>query len=189
MFFCLCLCENVLRGDCSITGSRGCKPLSRRLRRSLYKNICELLCSVGIEEVSGQVEDALASPVHLDAVFVGDFGDGGRFQVFLVCVFDEFCFFFCVYNDCHSFLGFGDRQFCAVEAFVFLRYQIQVDLQAVRQFADGYGYAACTEVVAAFDEGRYFFAAEHSLDVSLYRRISFLDFCAALEDGLLGMLF
>ena len=73
--------------------------------------------------------------------------------------------------------------------FVFLRYQIQVDLQAVRQFADGYGYAACTEVVAAFDEGRYFFAAEHSLDVSLYRRISFLDFCAALEDGFLSMLF
>ncbi len=152
-------------------------------------SVRKLLRAVGVEEVSGQIEDALASPVHLDAVFVGHLGDRSRLQVFLVGVFDEFCFFVSVYNDRHSLLGFGDRQLCAVETFVFLRHQIQVDFQTVSQLADGYGNAAGTEVIAALDQCGNFFAAEHSLDVSLHRRISLLDFRAALEDGFLCMLF
>ena len=52
-------------------------------------------------------------------------------------------------------------------------------MQAVREFADGDGYAACAEVVASEDQLRSLGIAEEPLQLSFFRRVSLLDFRAA----------
>ena len=90
-------------------------------------------------------------------------------------------------DDSHTFLRFGNSQFRTVQAFVFLRDFVEVDVQAVCQFADSDGDTAGTEVVAAFDEYRDFMAAEEALDLAFRQGIALLDFGAARFQGFDGM--
>ena len=55
----------------------------------------------------------------------------------------------CADNDSHALLRLGDGELGAVQTVVLLRHGVQVDVKAVGQLADGDGYAARAEVVAA----------------------------------------
>ena len=106
-------------------------------------------------------------------------GNDRRFQIFFGGVVHEFIDIFRGNDDSHSFLRFRNGQFRSVEAFVFLRDFVEVDVEAVCQFADSDRDAAGTKVVAALDEGRNFLTAEHALDFSFRQGIPLLDFSPA----------
>ena len=142
-----------------------------------------LIRAVGVEEIAGDVHDGLTVPVHHEAVRIGDPGHGHGIQILFRRQRQELFDVSCRYAAGHSLLGFGDGEFGAVQSFVLLRHEVQIDIQTVRQFADGDGYAACAEVVAALDEPRRFAVAEQSLHLSFFGCVALLDFRAAGLDG------
>ena len=142
-----------------------------------------LLDAVGVEEGAAQVDDGFAAPGHDEAAAVGDIGDMDAFEVFLVGLGDEVGDFRWIDTDGHAFLGFGDGEFGAVEAVVFLGDGIEVDDEGRGDFADGDGDAAGAEVVADFDFAGEFRVAEEALDLALGGGVAFLDFGGVFEGG------
>ena len=94
----------------------------------------------------------------------------------------------CTDNDSHALLRLGDSQLGAVQTVVLLRYGVQVDVQTVSQLADGNGYTARTEVVAAANHAGDIAVAEQALNLALFRRIALLDLCTAGFERFLGVL-
>ena len=157
--------------------------------RNVYQNFCLLMRTVGIQESTGNINNFFFSPVQYQTRFFGNNGYHNSLQVFFVGVFHEFVNIFRIYNNCHTLLGLGDCDLGSVQTGVFFRYFIQIDLQTRCQFTDSYGYTAGTEVVTFLDQFTYFFSAEHTLDLTFGRRISFLYFGSAHFDGSFGMYF
>ena len=145
--------------------------------------------AVRIEEGAADIDNRIALPMHDEASFVRDARDDGRFQIFFGGVADEGVRIGGFHDDGHAFLRFGNGKLRAVQPFIFLRNFIEIDVDAVREFADRDGYAACAEIIAAQDETRHFAATEETLDFALGERISFLHFRAASLDGFFIELF
>ena len=145
--------------------------------------------AVSIEESTRQVNNLVASPVHNKARVSRYFCNNGSFQVFLVSKFNE-CIFISSFNYyCHTFLRFGDSKFGSVQTFVFFRNFIQIDYETIGQFANCYRYAACTEVIAAFNHSSNFRIAEQALNFTFSGRITFLYFCTAAHQGIYSVFF
>ena len=142
-----------------------------------------LLDTVGVEEGAGEIDDGVAAPGHDEATAVGDVGDVHAFEVFLVGLGDEVVDFLGIDADGHAFLGFGDGEFGAVEAVVFLGDGIEVDDEGGRDLADGDRDAAGAEVVADFDFAGELRVAEQALDFALGGGVAFLDFGGVFEGG------
>ena len=142
-----------------------------------------LLDAVGVEEGAGQVDDGLAAPGHDEAAAVGDVGDLDAFEVFLVGLGDEVVDVGGIDADGHAFLGLGDGEFGAVEAVVFLRHGVEVDVERGRDLADGDGDAAGAEVVADLDFAGEFRVAEQALDFALGGGVALLDLGGVFEGG------
>ena len=106
--------------------------------------------------------------------------DDCRFQILCLSDLEESLLVGCCDDNSHSFLGFADGKFRAVQAFVLLRHDVQVDVQAVSQLADGNGNTARTEVIAPLDHAGCFAVAEQSLKFPLFRSVTLLHFCAAV---------
>ena len=140
--------------------------------------------AVGIQEGAGDIDDRLASPVEYKAGLLRDNGDGSRLKILFRGVSEELVLVFRRYDNGHSLLGFGDRKLCAVETFIFLGNQVQIDTQAVCQLSDRDGHAARAEVVALLDEAGDLGPSEQSLEFALCRSISLLDFRSAVCQGL-----
>ena len=134
------------------------------------------LHAVGFDEVAGEVDDFLATPAHGHAAGVGDDGDLDALEVFFVGLGDEVSDVGGIDDDGHAFLRLGDGEFGAVEALVFFWDGIEVDVEAVGEFANGDGDAACAKVVAAFDFVGELGIAEEALHFALGGGIAFLDF-------------
>ena len=143
--------------------------------------------AVGVEEGAGDIDDGLAPPFEDQPGLLGDMGQGGRLQVLLRRILQEFRLIFGRNDDSHALLGFGDGQFRAVEAFIFFGDQVKIDLQTVGQLADGHGDAARAEVIALLDEAGDLRPAEETLELALGRGIALLDLRAAAGQGLLGV--
>ena len=140
--------------------------------------------SVGIQECSGDIYDLFASPIQNQTRFFGNNSYLYCFQVLFCCIGKEFFYVFRCDHDSHTLLGFRNSDLCSVQTCVFFRNFIQLYAKSVCQLADGYGYTACTEVVTFFNDIAYFLTAEQSLNLTLCRRITFLNFCAAGVDRL-----
>ena len=145
--------------------------------------------AVGVEEVAGNVHDRVAVPGHAQTVLVGHNCDLDRLEVFLCCRGDERVRVLRAHDDRHALLRLGDGQLGAVQTVVLLGHGVQVDVQAVRQLADGDRHAARAEVVAAADHAGDVAIAEQALDLALLRRVALLDLCAAGFERGLGVLF
>ena len=157
--------------------------------RSCRSNINVFFSTIGIQECSGQVNDLFAVPCHFQSRFCCYFRYNSCFQVFAVCQFFESFNVCCSNNNCHSFLRFGNSQFCAVQTIIFFRYCVQVDFQTICQFTDGNGNTACTKVVTTFDQSGCFSVSEQSLQFSFFRSVTFLNFCTAAFQGFYCMRF
>ena len=83
------------------------------------------------------------------AVLVGNGRDNNGLDILLGSCGNERVYVLRTDNDSHALLRLGDSKLGAVQTVVLLRYGVQVDVQTVGQLADGNGYAARAEVVAA----------------------------------------
>ena len=137
-----------------------------------------LRCAVGGEEGAAQVHDGVTLPGHAHDLLFGDSGDNGGFEVFLARIAEELVHVIGGHVNSHAFLGFGNRQFGAVQAFVLLGHQIKVDGQAVGDLAGCHGHAARAEIVAALDQTAGVLAAEQTLELAFDGGVALLHFCA-----------
>ena len=147
------------------------------------------MCSISVKECTGNIYDFFASPCKNKAWLLGNDCNRDCFEVFFVCKAKEFVNIFWIYNNCHTLLGFRDCDLCSVKAGIFLRNFVEVYAKSVCKFTDGNRYTAGTEVITFLDDVADFLASEHTLDLTLCRRITFLDFCTADFDGCLCMYF
>ena len=130
--------------------------------------------TVSIQESTGNINNFFSSPVQYQTRFFGNNSYYNSFQVFFVGIFHEFVNVFRIYNNSHTFLRLGNSNFCSIQAGIFFRYFIQIDLQSRCQFSDCYRYTACTKVITFFDQFADFFSAEHTLDLTFCRSVTFL---------------
>ena len=151
--------------------------------RDLNLYSCFLMCTVGIKECTGNVNDLFASPCKNKAWLFGNDCNRDCFEVFFVCKAKEFVNIFWIYNNCHTLLGFRDCDLCSVKAGIFFRNFVKVYAKSICKLTDGNGYTACTKVVTFFDDVADFFTSEHTLDLTLCRCVTFLYFCTADFDG------
>ena len=147
--------------------------------RCCRSNINMFFRTVGIQECTGQVYNLFAVPCHFQRRFFCYSGNNCCFQIFLECQFFKSFYVFCSNHNCHSFLRFGNRQFCAVQTVIFFRYCVQINFQTICQFTDSNGNTACTKVVTTFDQLRCFCVSEQSLQFSFFWSVTLLYFCAA----------
>ena len=167
---------------------QGCaRPFGRKGLGGLDVHPGALGGAVGVQERAGDVDDVVAVPVHDQARLLGDGGDDRCLQVFLLGVAQELLHILGGHGAGHALLGFGDCQLGAVQAFILLGHGIQVDVEAVGDFARCNGNAACAEVVAALDQLAGVATAEQALELALHGGVALLDLGAAGFDGAGGM--
>ena len=150
--------------------------------RNIYQNFCLLMRTVGIQESTGNINNFFSSPVQYQTWLFGNNSYHNSFQVFFVGIFHKFINVFRIYNNSHTFLRLGNSNLCAIQTCIFFRYFIQIDLQSRCQFSDCYRYTACTKVITFFDQFADFFSAEHTLDLTFCRGITFLYLCTTNFD-------
>src|SRR5699024_9068658 len=78
---------------------------------------------------------------------------------------------------------------CSIKSCVFFRHFVKIHSQTICQLSNRNGNSACAKVITLLDETADFFSAEHSLNLTLCRRISFLNFRTTGLDGCLCMYF
>ena len=175
--------RSVTRGA-HLLGERVAGPGALVVLGSLHAHGGGLGRAVGGEELAAHVHDGLAAPAHAQAGLLGDGGHDGRLEVLLAGVVHELVHVLGRQGHGHALLGLGDGELGAVEALVLLGHEVEVDVQAVCQLADGHGDAACAKVVAALDQAARVLAAEEALELALDGRVALLDLGAVLLEGL-----
>ena len=146
-------------------------------------DVLVLLSAVGVQELAADVDDGLAVPHHVQALFLGDLCHGGGLKVLLGGDGDEFVHVLRGQSHSHTLLALADGQLGAVEAVILLGDLVQVDIQAVGQLADGDRDAAGAEVVAALDHLAGVFAAEQALQLALDGGVALLDLSTAVLEA------
>ena len=137
------------------------------------------VCSVRVEELSGDVYYLVAVPVHHEARLFCYSRHLYALEVLAVRDQLEQLLIICRNHAGHSLLRLTYSEFCTVEAFVLLRNRVEVDLKAVSQLAYGDTDSARTEVVAPLDHAGRNAVTEKSLDLALFRSITLLHLGAA----------
>ncbi len=116
-------------------------------------------------------------------------GNNGCFKIFFGCQTFEFVPILSCQDDSHAFLGFGNRQFCPIQTFVFFWHGIQTDIKAVSQFPHGNRDTTGAKIVAFFNKRTGLRIAEQPLNLSFIRRIALLDFGTAADQRFQRMFF
>ena len=147
--------------------------------RNINHNLSLLMCTVGIQESTGNVNNFLISPFQHQTWFLCNNRYYNSFQIFLVGVFHKFIHIFRINNNCHTLLRFRNSDFCSIKTCIFFRNLIQVYLKTSCQLTDCYRHTAGTKVITFFNQFADFFSAEHTLNLTFCRCISFLNFCTA----------
>ena len=141
------------------------------------RDIHVLLCTVGIQEFTGKVNDDVAVPGHsqsllrLDACYAGCFKVLGKRQL------AEAISILGSNHNSHSLLAFADGKLGAVQALVLLGHGVQINIQTVGQLADGNRNTACAKVVAALDQTGGLGITEQSLQLSFLGCVTLLHLC------------
>ena len=139
----------------------------------------DLLDAVGIQKVSGNIDDLPALEQHLHTAVVRHDGDGRSCQVLFRGQADKGVLIFGRDDDGHALLRFGNGQLRARKPFIFEGDAVEVDDKPVGEFADGDGDAARAEVVALFDHAGGFAVQEQALQFALCERVALLHLGAA----------
>ena len=131
--------------------------------------------AVGVQEVTAQVGDDRAVPLHDHPGLISDHSHPVGFQIFRFGGGDEGVHIFGGHHHGHALLRFGDGQLRAVQTVILLANGVQIDPQAVRQLADGNADAAGAKVVAPLDETGHGAVPEQALDLALLGGVALLD--------------
>ena len=171
--------------------SQNCKPLFFYIRyfftfkqtsftlRDLHLDRSFLMSAVGIKERTGNINDLFPPPYKYKPGFLCDHRNFCRFKILFCRIFHKLIRILRINYNRHSFLRFGNCNFCSVKSRIFLRHFVQFHAKAGSKFTDCHRYSARAKVVALLDQTADFFSSEKALNLSLCRRISLLNFCPA----------
>ena len=134
---------------------------------------------VGIQESAGQVDNSLTPPVQNQPGLLCDNRDLYCLQIFLMRIGQELVCVLRIHHYSHSLLRLGNGKLRSIQTFVFLRNLVQIYLQTGSQLSDCDRDAAGAKIIALFDNRADLRTAEHTLDLTLGRRISLLYLCPA----------
>ena len=152
--------------------------------------------SIGIVTCTGTINKSATQVCHTSVTIkkthtsrVGHIRHMGN--LYVVCSTELFKdgLVFLFHHHCHTLLALADRQFGGIKSLILGLDAVKVDVQSVRQFADGYTHAARTKVVGLLDEFRHFRTAEEALQFPFFGGIAFLHLAAACMERLFGMFF
>ena len=158
-------------------------------RRLFNQHIGGLVRAVGVQKGPGKIEDRVPPPGHAQSSRIGNHSHRRYLKIFTVPEGDETFGVFSIDDHRHPLLGFGNRKFRAVKAFVFFRHFIQIDIKAVRQFTDGHGHAAGAEIITTDNHAGKLGIAEKTLNFAFFNGIPFLNFGTALKNRGFGVSF
>ena len=164
-------------------GAFRCSPRGSIRTALLHVNIHALRCAVAVQERARKIDNRIVVPGHTHARLLRNNGNRRGFQIFLVRKRNERVHVFGGKRHRHALLALGNGQLRAVQAVVFLRHAVQIDLQAVGQLAHGNGNAARAKVVAALDHATCIATAEQTLNLAFNRRVALLDLGTARLNG------
>ena len=133
-------------------------------------------CTVGIQKCSAQAGNFHTLPLHNHPGLFGNNRHAISFQVFFLSMGNKLIGIFSSDHNSHTLLRFRDSNFGAVQTVIFLADSVKVNAQAVSQFADGNGYTAGAEVIAALDQTGNLGIAEQALDLPLFGGVALLNF-------------
>ena len=157
--------------------------------RNINFNRCFLVCTVGVQEGTGNIYNLFSSPWKNKSRIFGNNCNLYRLQILFFCIAKEFIYILRIYHNSHTLLGFRNCNLCSVKTCIFFRYFVQIDLKTICKFSDCNRYSACSEVITLLDQLADFFSAEHSLDFTFGRRITLLNLSSTCLDGFFGMNF
>ncbi len=161
--------------------------LDRRGGQRLDNGVGMLGAAVGVQELTGHVNNCLAVPRHAQPPGAGDLRNLNRLKIFIRRRRNKPAGIRRAHNDRHAFLRFGNRKLGAVQPVVLARHGVQIDIQPVRQLADGNRYAARAEVIAAPDHAGNLRVPEQALELTLFGGVALLHLCAAGFQRFLGV--
>ena len=141
------------------------------------------MCTVGIQECTGNIYNLFSTPYKYQTRIFCNNCYRNCLQVFFICIAKESIYIFRVNYDCHTFLRLGDCNLSSVKTCIFLRNFVKVYSQTCCQLTDCNGNTACTKVITFLDNMADFLTAEHTLDLTLSRSITFLNLSTAHFDG------
>ena len=141
------------------------------------------MCTVGIQECTGNIYDFFASPYKYQTRILCYNRNRNCLQVLFICIAKEGIYIFRVNHYSHTFLRFGNCDLSSVKACVFLRNFVKVYSEACCQLTDCNRNTASTKVITFLNDVADFLTAEHTLDLTLSRSITFLNFSAAYFNG------
>ncbi len=167
-----------------VESNRSLRPFLLQMFSLLDVDVLVLFRAVGVEEVAADIHDGGAVPHHLQTLFLGDSGHRGGLQVLLGGQGDEAVHVLGRQGHGHPLLALADGQLGAVQALILLGDLVQVDVEAVGQFADGHRHAARAKVVAALDHPAGVLPAEQPLQFALDGGVALLDLGAAALQAL-----
>ncbi len=146
----------------------------RSENRCRDRNVCVLFCTVWVKELSCEVNDSVAAPVHFKSWFSCYSCHHCCLKVFLSSLSHELFKVALCDNNSHSFLWLGDSKFSAVKTVIFLCNGVKVYRKSVSKLADSNWNSACTKVVAAFYHRSYHRVSEQTLKFSFLRCVTLL---------------
>ena len=138
-----------------------------------------LMRSVCIKESTGNIYDFFVSPGKYKSRLFCNNSNRNCLQVFFICKSKELVYIFWINNNCHTLLRLGNSDLCSVKSRIFFRNLIKIDSETCCQLADGNRHSAGAKVITFLDNAAYFLSAEHTLDLTFCRSISFLYLSAA----------
>ncbi len=156
---------------------------------SAYCGLGEMACAGRVDEFAAQVGGYLVAIEHSHATGGGHVGHMGHLKVLLMAIAHEFIHVFGFNHYRHAFLAFADGYFCGVEAGIFCRHTVKIDVEAVGEFSDCHAHASGSEVVGFLYESCHLRTSEQASDLAFFRRISFLHLASAFFERRSGVLF
>ncbi len=132
-----------------------------------------------VDEAARQVGHTFRAVQDPHAARVRDVGHIGHFDVLFGAIAFKTSAFGRRNHHGHALLRLADGELHRIQAAVFRGDAVEVDLQAVGQFADRHAHATRAKVVRFLDEPRHFRPAEEPLELALLGGIALLDFAAA----------
>ena len=131
--------------------------------------------SVRIQEIAADIHDRLPPPAHGETLLRLHLRHRAGLQVFRLRQGKERFYILRRDDHRHPLLALRDRQLRSIQAFILLRHLIQIDIQPVRQLADGHADTARAKVVAALDHPAGIPIPEQALQLPLLGGVALLN--------------
>ena len=108
--------------------------------------------AVGVKEITGNITNCITVPCHCKSCISLNLSNDCCLKVFCCRKLHKSGSVCRLYNNCHSFLRFGNSNFSTVKTVILLGNCIKVDCKTVCQLTSRTRNTACAKVVTSLDK-------------------------------------